>query len=405
MKAYQAHQTVNQALIVLRQAFLDEAQVAINSDSNLVYVNPARRDPAPFKIPDPVAVREILAAKIEHELAPFHNSMDALRLHIKQELPSLNEVGVKEDDQVIPSLLHEWEEMLKQIDPAGSANFAKDKRIMARRETLVKFLCSCLPASGTLTPLDGQRYEALLTSSPEQMQMVLDSYQNNGNRSIDPELNITNQLIKDSHRQDDLHVLIPTEIGARRGATQLKFATKEATADALRTLTAERHRRSDTAALASENAPKDRSDLADKNFMQVLSMMSDQTLRNQLDDLKAMMMGNGAVIFETSRLNSSRHLLIDAAGNAVVTVREEHNAKSLYATAFFVDPIALEATSSDTSLHEAKPTMSFNAAVMVEKADAEQGLLRPRFIGRPELAISFSIDWKKMDQLLARKWP
>jgi hypothetical protein len=402
MRASQAHQTVNDALMVMREAFRDQAEVGVNPDGNLVYVNPSRKDQDPASRSDPDMVRVVLAAKIENELAAKWRSLDELRRYIKSKLPSLDEIDLKPENPAIPLLHHEWEELLKETNPVSGAEFTSNKRVMARREKLVDVLREALPKDGVLTPLNDNRYEATLVASEAQQEEMLTAFKNNKYRSIDTSLNITNQLAKDSKRANDLQILMPARREIKRETIQLNHAPAEQTADALKHLTELRHTRQ---AEVSKKSPQDQSDRADRNFMQVLSMITDQTLRNHLSELRTGMLGDGAVIFNPDHATSHRQLAIDNDGNPIITIREETLSRSFVALDVAIDGLGLKSPPKNTPISNENSTFSFTAALTVSRKDAEQGILRARFIGPPELTIKFSLDWQKIDPILARKWP
>lgn len=402
MRASQAHQTVTDALMVMREAFRDQAEVAVNPDGNLVYVNPSRKDQDPASRSDPEMVRIVLAAKIENELAAQWRSLDELRRHIKSKLPSLAEIDFKPENPAIPLLHHEWEELLKETNPISRAEFVSNKRVMARREKLVDVLREALPKNGVLTPLNDNRYEATLIASEAQQEEMLTAFTNNKYRSIDTSLNITNQLVKDSHRANDLQILMPARGDIKRETIHLSHAPAEQTADALKNLTELRHTRQTE---VSKKSPQDQSDSADRNFMQVLSMITDQTLRNHLSELRTGMLGNGPVIFNPDNATSHRQLAIDNDGNPIITIREETLSRSFVALDVAIDALGLKSPPKNVSIDNENSTFSFAAALTLSRKDAEQGMLRARFIGPPELSIKFSLDWQKIDPILAREWP
>lgn len=402
MRASQAHQTVNDALMVMREAFRDQAEVGVNPDGNLVYVNPSRRDQNPASRSEPGMVRAVLAAKIENELASQWRSLDELRRHIKSKLPSLTEIDFKPENLAIPLLHHEWEELLRETNPVSGAEFASNKRVMARREKLVDVLREALPKDGVLTPLNDHRYEATLVASKAQQEEMLTAFTNNKYRGIDTSLNITHQLVKDSPRDNDLQILMPTRGDIKRETVHLINAPAEQTADALKKLTDLRHTRGSE---VSKKSPQDQSDTADRNFMQVLAMMTDQTLRNHLHEFRAGMLGGGTVIFNPDNATSLRQLAIDNDGNPVITIREDTLSRSFVALDVAIDALGLKSPPKNTPISNENSTFSFTAALTVSRKDAEQGILRARFIGPPELTIKFSLDWQKIDPILARKWP
>ncbi len=402
MRASQAHQTVNDALMVMREAFRDQVEVGVNSDGNLVYINPSRKNQDLASRPDAETVREVLAAKIENELASQWRSLDELRRHIKSKLPSLDEIVLKPENPAIPLPHHDWEELLKETNPVSGAEFASNKRVMARREKLVDVLREALPKNGVLTPLNDNRYEATLVASEAQQEEMLTAFTNNKYRSIKTSLNITNQLDKDSHRANDLQILMPARREIKRETIQLNHAPAEQTADALKYLTELRHTRQTE---VSKKSPQDQSDSADRNFMQVLSMITDQTLRNHLNNLQADMLGNRPVIFNPDNATSLRQLAIDNDGNPLITIREETLSRSFVALDVTIDALGLKSPPKNAPIGNENSTFSFAAALTISRKDAEQGILRARFIGPPELTIKFSLDWQKIDPILARQWP
>ncbi len=402
MRASQAHQTVNDALMVMREAFRDQAEVGVNSDGNLVYINPSRKNQDLASRPDAEIVREVLAAKIENELASQWRSLDELRRHIKTKLPSLAEIDFKPENPAIPLLHHEWEELLKETSPVSRAEFVLNKRVMARREKLVDVLREALPKEGMLTPLNDNRYEATIVASEAQQEEMLTAFINNKYRSIDTSLNITSQLVKDSHRANDLQILMPTRGDIKRETIHLIHAPAQKTADALKKLTELRHTRQSE---VSKRSPQDQSDSAERNFMQVLSMMTDQTLQNHLSELRAGMLGDRPVIFNPDNTISLRQLAIDNDGNPVITIREETLSRSFVAFDVDIDALGLKSPPKNASINNENSTFSFTASLTVSRKDAEQGMLRARFTSPPELSIKFSLDWQKIDPILARKWP
>lgn len=402
MRASQSHQTVNDALMVMREAFRDQAEVGISSDDNLVYVNPNRRDQDSAIRSDPDAVRGVLTAKIENELAPRWGSADELRRHIKAKLPSLADINFKPGSAAIPLLHHEWEQLLKETNPVRCAEFVSNKRVMARREKLVDVLRQALPKDGVLTPLDDNHYEVTLTASQADQAEMLQSFENNKYRSVDPSLNITHQLVKDSRRTNDLQVLNPPRHDIKRETIHLEHPKPKQVADTLKKLTELRHTRESD---VSQRSPQDQTDSADKNFMQVLSMMADQTLGNHLNELRGGMAGDGTVIFNPDSRRNLRQLAIDNDGNPIITIREETLSRSFIAVNVTNEAFALKSQPKNTPITSANSTFSFNAALTVSRKDAEQGLLRARFISPPETTIKFSLDWQKIDPILAREWP
>jgi hypothetical protein len=402
MRASQAHQTVSDALMVMREAFRDQAEVGVNPDGNLVYINPSRKDQDRASRPDPEKVRSVLAAKIENELAAQWRSLDELRRHIKTKLPSLAEIDFKPDSPAIPLLHHEWEELLKDTDPVGRAEFASNKRVMARREKLVDVLRKCLPSDGILTPLNDNCYEATRTPSKAQQEEMLNAFNNNKYRSINTSLNITNQLVNDSRRTHDLQILMPARGGIHRETIHVNHAPAQQTANALKKLTELRHA---PQAEISKNSPQDLSDSADRNFMQVLSMVADQTLQNHLSELRTGMLGDGPVLFNPDNVISLRQLAIDNDGNPIITIREETLSRSFVAFEVAIDSLELKSPPKNTPITSENSTFSFKAALTLSKADAEQGILNARFIEPPEMNVKFSLDWQKIDPILAREWP
>lgn len=402
MRASQSHQTVSDALMVMREAFRDEVQVAVSSDGNLVYVNPNRKEHDPAVRPDPDTVRGALTAKIENELAPRWGSADELRRHIKAKLPSLAEIDFNPNSAAIPLLHHEWEELLKETNPVGCAEFISNKKVMARREKLVDVLRQSLPMDGVLTPLNDNRYEATFTPPQADQEEMLRSLENNKYRGIDPSLNITHQLVLDSRRTDDLQILIPTSDDKKRETIDIKHLPAKQTADALKKLTERRHTRGPD---VSKKSPQDQTDSADKNFMQVLSMMTDQTLSNHLVEIQSGMSRDGALIFNPDSKTSRRQLAIDNNGNPIITFRQEILSRSFVAVNVSIEALALKSPPKNMPLTSENSTFSFNAALTVSREDAEQGVLRARFISPPEVNIKFSIDWQKIDPILAKTWP
>lgn len=246
MKTSNAPQTAREALMVMREAFRDQAAVGVSSAGELVYVNPDRPGNTSIDVASPDEVRNVLTAKIENELARSHTSIEQLRTHIKKTLPSLAAVDFRADNPAIPVLLCEWEELLKQTDPVRSAEFQTDKRMMARREKLVDFLRNCLPAEGELTPLPNNHYEARISASVDQQQQILGAFEVNQYRDIDTALNITKQLVKDSPRLNDLRILMPARAEAKREVSHLHHAPANQFAAALQQLTRLRHTRQST---------------------------------------------------------------------------------------------------------------------------------------------------------------
>jgi hypothetical protein len=328
--------------------------------------------------------------------------LDELRRHIKSKLPSLAEIDFKPENPAIPLLHHEWEELLKETNAVSCAEFVSNKRVMARREKLVDVLREALPKNGVLTPLNDNRYEATLVASEAQQEEMLTAFTNNKYRSIDTSLNITNQLVKDSHRANDLQILMPARGDIKREKIQLNHAPAEQTANTLKHLTELRHTRQTE---VSKKSPQDQSDSADRNFMQVLSMITDQTLRNHLNELRTGMLGNGPVIFNPDNATSLRQLAIDNDGNPLITIREETLSRSFVALDVAIDALGLKSPPKNAPISNENSTFSFAAALTVSRKDAEQGILRARFIGPPELTIKFSLDWQKIDPILAREWP
>jgi hypothetical protein len=388
--------------MVMREAFRDQAEVGVNPDGNLVYVSPSRKDQDSASRSDPEMVRVVLAAKIENELASQWRSLDELRRHIKTVLPSLAEIDFKPENPAISLLHHEWEELLKETNPVSRAEFVSNKSVMARREKLVDVLREALPKNGVLTPLNDNRYEATLVASEAQQEEMLTAFTNNKYRSIETSLNITNQLVKDSHRANDLQILMPARGDIKRETIQLNYAPAEQTADALKHLTELRHTRQTE---VSKKSPQDQSDSADRNFMQVLSMITDQTLRNHLNELRTGMLGDRPVIFNPDNPTSLRQLTIDNDGNPIITIREETLSRSFVALNVVQDALGLKSPPKNAPISNENSTFSFAAALTVSRKDAEQGMLRARFIGPPELSIKFSLDWQKIDPILAREWP
>lgn len=273
---------------------------------------------------------------------------------------------------------------------------------MARREKLVDVLREALPKNGVLTPLNDNRYEATLVATEAQQEEMLTAFTNNKYRSIDTSLNITNQLVKDSHRANDLQILMPARGDIKRETIHLNHAPANQTADALKNLTELRHTRQTE---VSKKSPQDQSDSADRNFMQVLSMITDQTLRNHLSELRTGMLGNGPVLFNPDNATSHRQLAIDNDGNPIITIREETVSRSFVAFDVATEPLELKSPSKNTPITSEDSTFSFKAALTISKADAEQGILNARFIDPPEMNVKLSLDWKKIDPILAKKWP
>jgi hypothetical protein len=402
MRASQAHQTVNDALMVMREAFRDQAEIGVDPDGNLVYVNPSLKDQNPASRSEPGMVRAVLAAKIENELGAQWASLDELRRHIKTKLPSLAEIDFKPENPAIPLLHHEWEELLKETNPGSGAEFVSNKRVMARREKLVDVLRKALPKNGVLTPLNDSRYEATLVASEAQQQQMLTDFANNNYRTIDVSLNITKQLVKDSYRTNDLQILLPARGDIKRETIHLNRAPAQQTADALKYLTQLRHTRQTE---VSKKSPQDQSDIADRNFMQVLSMITDQTLRNHLNNLQTDMLGNRPVIFNRNNVTSLKQLAIDKEGNPIITIREDTLSRSFIAYDVSSNELELKSPPQNTPISNENSTFSFAAALTVSRKDAERGILSARFIGPPELSIKFSLDWQKIDPALAREWP
>lgn len=406
MRAPPVHQNVNEALMVMREAFRDQVEVAVNRDGNLVYVNPHLNSQDPACVPDLDNVRSTLAAKIENELAPACASIEELRRHIKTRLPSLSDVDFKTDNPAIPFLQCEWEELLKANDPVACAEFVSTKKVMARREKLVDFLRKSLPPAGGLTPLEDNLYQITLLPSTKQQNQMLQKFMTNANRGINTSLNITQQLVKDSHRANDLHLLMPSSASERRIVVHLKNAPADQTAEALRKFTEQRHTHQTAKnELPSDRLPQDRQDQSDKNFMQVLSMMSDQTLMNCFDDLQNDMFGIEHMIFNGDGDARFRQLLTDSRGNPTLTFRSNRLSRSLIAPDISIDSLALKSPTRGEPVNDKNHTFSFKAGVVVDKSEAEQGKLSARFLGPPELSISFSLDWKKIDPVLAKAWP
>lgn len=401
MRASQSHQTVNDALMVMQEAFRDKAEVGVSAHGNLVYVNPNRNTQHSAIRPDPDAVRGVLIAKIENELAPRWGSADELRRHIKAKLPSLADINFKPGSAAITRLQHEWEQLLKETNPAGCAEFVSNKIGMARREKLVDVLRQALPKDGVLTPLDDNHYEVTLSASQADQEEMLESFENNKYRSVDPSVNITHQLVKDSRRSNDLQVLMPARHDIKRETIHLEHPKPEQVADTLKKLTELRHTREPD---VSQRSPQDQTDSADKNFMQVLSMMADQTLGNHLDELRRGMTGDGTLIFNPDIRRNLRQLAIDNDGNPIITFREETLSRSFIALNVTNDAFALKSPPKNTPITSANSTFSFNAALTVSRKDAEQGLLRARFISPPEVTIRFSLDWTEIDKVLSRTW-
>lgn len=392
--------------MVMREAFRDQAGVGVNPAGELVYVNPDRPDKASVDLASPDDVRKVLAAKIENELARSHTSIEQLRTHIKKNLPSLGKVDFEPGNPAIPLLLCEWEALLKQTDPVRSGEFQTDKRVMARREKLVDFLRGWLPTGGDLTPLGNNQYEASIHPSIEQQAQMLEDFEHNNYRGIDASLNITKQLVKDSPRSNDLQILMPGRRDAKREVIPLRHAPETAAAAALQALTRSRQvRDTDAGATSRVNKPQDQLDTSDRNFMQVLSMMTDQTLLNHLDSLQADMLGNHQLIFNRDDEQRRRQLLIDNDGNPVLTITEEKLSRSFVAMDIGIHPLPLKSPPRGVPISSETATFSFRAALTIGKADAEQGRLRARFIAPPELNIRFALDWKRIDPILANVWP
>jgi hypothetical protein len=195
---------------------------------------------------------------------------------------------------------------------------------------------------------------------------------------------------------------MPTRGGIKRETVHLIKAPAAQTADTLKKLTELRHTRESE---VSKKSPQDQSDTADRNFMQVLSMMTDQTLRNHLHEFRAGMLGGGTVIFNPDNATSLRQLAIDNDGNPVITIREDTLSRSFVALDVAIDALGLKSPPNNTPISNENSTFSFTAALTVSRKDAEQVLLRARFISPPELSIKFSLDWQKIDPILARQWP
>jgi hypothetical protein len=406
MKPSTQFQTVNEAMLVMREAFRDQVQVAINRQGDLVYANHHRNNTAPIDLTDPEKTRSVLTAKIENELASSFKSLAELRGHIKEKLPSLREVDFKPDNPAIPVLQCEWEALLSQTDPAKRAEFDHSKKIMARREKLVDFLRNSLPPNGEITPFADNLYEATLTPSQEQQERLLNAYENNAYRSINSTLNITDQQVKDSRRDRDLHMLMPATPDKKRDVVHLKNAAPEQTAAALRELTKQRHtRRTSIAENTPARLPQDQLDSADKNFMQVLSMMSDQTLMVRLGDLQSMLFSSENLLFNSDDEARLRQMMLDNDGNPVMTFSLQKLSRSLIAPDISMDALPLKSPTRGTPVGESNSTFTFRAGVMIKRSDAEQGRLRAQFIGTPELNIRFSLDWQKIDPILAKAWP
>lgn len=406
MKSIPARQTAQEALMVMREAFRDQAGVGVDPAGELVYVNPDRPDKAAADRASPDDVRKVLAAKIENELARSHTSIEQLRNHIRKNLPSLERVDLAPGNPAIPLLVCEWEALLRQTDPKRSIAFEADKRAMARREKLVDFLRGCLPGGGDLTPLGSNQYEATIHPSTEQQAQMLEDFEHNAYRAIDASLNITKQLVKDSPRSNDLQILMPGRRDAKREVIALRHAPEQAAAAALRALTRSRHLRATGAGEPSHvSKPQDPLESSDRNFMQVLSMMTDQTLLNHLDSLQADMLGNHQLIFSRDDDQRRRQLLIDNDGNPVLAIAEEKLSRSFVAMDIGIQPFPLKSPPLGTPMSNDTATFSFRAAVTLRKEDAEQGRLRARFIGTPELNLRFALDWERIDPILAKLWP
>ena len=402
MHASRSHQTVSDALMVMREAFRDQAEVGVSSDGNLIYVNPNRKQPDPVSRPDPATVKAVLTAKIENELAHRWRSADELRRHIKDKLPSLAELDFKSDSAAVPLLHYEWEQLLKEANPTGCAEFISSKRVMARREKLVDVLRQSLPKDGVLTPLRDNRYEATFIPTKIAQEEMLRAFDNNKYRGIDTSLNITRQLVLDSRRTNDLQILMPAGDGMKSETVHLKHPEAEQTADTLKKFAELRHTHEHK---VSKKSPQDQTDSTDKNFMQVLSMIADQTLCNHLHELRSGFASDGLVIFNPDSTNTLRQLAIDNDGNPVITFREEMISRSFVAVNVSIEALALKSPPKNTPVTSENSTFSFNATLTVSREDAEQGFLRTRFISPPEMSIKFSLDWQKIDPILAREWP
>jgi hypothetical protein len=195
---------------------------------------------------------------------------------------------------------------------------------------------------------------------------------------------------------------MPARGDIKRETIHLNHTPANQTADALKNLTELRHTRQTE---ASKKSPQDQSDSADRNFMQVLSMITDQTLRNHLSELRTGMLGNGPVLFNPDHATSLRQLAIDNDGNPIITIREETLSRSVVAFDVATEPLELKSPSMNTPITGEDSTFSFKTALTISKADAEQGILNARFIDPPEMNIKFSLDWQKIDPILARTWP
>ncbi len=403
MRASQAHQTVSDALMVMREAYRDQTEVGVNPDGNLVYVNPNRKDQGPASPSDPKMVRIVLAAKIEQELAAQWRSLDELRRHIKSKLPSLAEIDFKPENLAIPLLHHEWEELLKETNPVRRAEFVSNKRVMARREKFVDFLRSCLPSGGAIIPFTGYRYETSVVPPKEQQEQILEKFKKNDFRKIDTRLNISAQLVTDSHRQN-LQIHLPAIASESAVIIELNHATPEATAAALRKLTERRRQLTRADTKIGAQSPQDIQELADKRFMQVLSRLSDQTLLNILNELIVSATGNEKLVFSGSEAAYPKQLTIDQNGNPVITLESKIMSRSVMAYEVSSDELPLESPQHGTPVNDSNWTIHFKAVVTIDKTDAEQGKLRARFIGEPEVTLRMSPDWQKIDQVLARAW-
>lgn len=377
--------------------------VAIDDRCNLSYVNPDLPGKAVPVKPDMDAIRRVLSAKIENELAPFSNKMTALRAHIKRKLPSLDKLELRDGDPSVPLLQYEWEEILKQTAPAEHAACLSGKRVMARREKFVDFLRSHLPPGGAIIPFYGYRYETSVVPTKGQQEQLLDKFEKNDYSKIDTRLNISAQLVMDSNRQN-LQIHLPAIASESAVIIELNHATPEATAAALRKLTERRHQLTSADTKIGAQSPQDIQELADKRFMQVLSRLSDQTLLNILNDLIVSATGNGELVFRGSESAYPKQLTIDQNGNPVITLEGKIMSRSIIAYEVSSDELPLESPQRGTPVNDSNWTIRFKAVVTIDKTDAEQGRLRARFIGEPEVKLRMSPDWQKIDQVLARAW-